>query len=102
MARKIELLYWSGCPSHPEALELIRSVADAQGVATEIELRSVESDEEAVRLSFPGSPTIRIDGVDIDPLGASARPALTCRIYTLPDGRFSPVPSRTQLEEALR
>lgn len=102
MVKKIELLYWSGCPSHPEALELLRSVANERGVTAEIALRSVESDDEAVLLAFPGSPTIRIDGVDIDPLGASARPALTCRIYTLPDGRFSPVPSRTQLEEALR
>ena len=53
-------------------------------------------------LRFPGSPTIRVDGRDVDPAGAGARPALTCRIYHLPDGRVSPVPSREQLEAALR
>jgi hypothetical protein len=62
----------------------------------------VTSDEEAVRLDFPGSPTIRIDGRDIDPKGARSRPALNCRIYWTPDGRVSPIPSREQLEEALR
>ncbi|HYX87908.1 MAG TPA: hypothetical protein VE753_00930, partial [Gaiellaceae bacterium] len=67
-----------------------------------VELREVTSDEEAARLSFPGSPTVRIDGRDVDPEGASAPPSLTCRIYQLPGGRVSPVPSREQLEEALK
>ena len=55
----------------------------------------------ARRCRFPGSPTIRIDGRDVDPAGAASRPALNCRIYYLPDGRVSPIPSREQLEEAL-
>jgi hypothetical protein len=98
---RIELLYWEGCPSHPEALELLRAVLAEHGVDTAVELRHVESEEEAQALHFPGSPTIRIDGRDVDAEGAAARPALTCRIYHLPDGRVSPIPSREQLEEAL-
>jgi len=61
----------------------------------------VLTQDEAEELAFPGSPTIRVDGRDVDPAGAASRPALTCRIYHLPDGRVSPVPSREQLEEAL-
>jgi hypothetical protein len=68
----------------------------------EIVMTEVVSDEDAVRLHFPGSPTIRVDGHDVDPSGADARPSLTCRIYLLPDRRVSPVPSRDQLEAALR
>jgi hypothetical protein len=98
---KVELLYWEECPSHEEALELLRSVLDERGIDVEIEVRHVESDSEAAELRFPGSPTIRIDGRDVDPAGADARPSLTCRIYRLEDGRVSPVPSRSQLEEAL-
>jgi hypothetical protein len=98
---RIELLYWDGCPSHPEALEALRAVLDERGIRDEIQLRHVETDEEAAELGFPGSPTIRIDGRDVDPAGASAPPSLSCRIYYLPDGRVSPVPSREQLEEAL-
>ena len=102
MAEKIELYWWEGCPSHPEALALLRSVLAERGIDVEVELHEVRSDGEAVELEFPGSPTIRVDGRDIDPRGAKSRPALNCRIYHLPDGRVSPVPSREQLEEALR
>jgi hypothetical protein len=97
---KVELLFWKGCPSHPEALALLEEVLDARGVEAEVELREVFTREEAVELGFPGSPTIRVDGRDVDPEGAEAPPELTCRVYRHADGRFSPVPSRQQLEEA--
>jgi hypothetical protein len=99
---KVDVYWWEGCPSHPEAVALLRRVLSERGLAAEVELHEVRSDEEAVRLRFPGSPTIRIDGRDIDPAGERARPSLNCRIYRLPDGRISPIPSREQLEEALR
>lgn len=97
----IELLYWQGCPSHPEAKALLEQVLAELGRDDEIVLTEVTSDAEAERLRFPGSPTIRVDGRDIDAMGANGRPSLTCRIYHLPDGRVSPVPSREQLEVAL-
>lgn len=62
----------------------------------------VVTEQDAERLNFPGSPTIRVDGRDIDPEGAAQmETALTCRIYRLEDGRFSPVPSREQIRQAL-
>jgi hypothetical protein len=99
---RVELLWWHGCPSTPEALELLEEVLAERGLEVGVELREVTTDDEARELAFPGSPTIRVEGRDVDPAGATARPALTCRIYLLPDGRVSPVPSREQLEEALR
>jgi hypothetical protein len=98
----IELYFWEGCPSYPEALALLQEVLDERGISEPVQLREVFTREEAVQLRFPGSPTIRIDGRDVDPEGANAPPALNCRIYRLPDGRVSPVPSRQQLEEAVR
>ena len=98
---RIELYYWEGCPSHPEALALLEAVLEERGVDTPVEVHEVSSQEEAEALRFPGSPTIRFDGRDVDPDGAEAPAALTCRIYHLPDGRVSPVPSRLQLEQAL-
>jgi hypothetical protein len=98
---KIEFLFWAGCPSHPEAMELLRQVLDERGIDDAIEVREVFTHEEAVASRFPGSPTIRVDGRDVDPIGAESPPALACRVYRLPDGRPSPVPSRQQLEEAL-
>jgi hypothetical protein len=97
----IDFLYWRGCPSHPEARELLDEVLTARKIEADVVEREVFSEEEAQELAFPGSPTIRVDGRDVDQEGASGRPALTCRIYHLPDGRSSPIPSREQLEEAL-
>ena len=96
---KVELLYWDGCPSYPEARALLEDVVRERAP---IEVREVASQEEAESLGFPGSPTIRVDGRDVDAHGATGRPSLSCRIYHLPDGRVSPVPSRESLEAALR
>ena len=80
---------------------MLEQVLERHGLDETIEMHEVRSDEEANALRFPGSPTIRIDGRDVDPVGANARPALTCRIYSLPEGRVSPVPTFEQLEAAL-
>ncbi len=98
---RIEFLFWAGCPSHPEARELLDAVLAEQDVTADIEVREIFTQDDAVELAFPGSPTIRVDGRDVDPDGAALPPSLTCRVYRLPDGRPSPVPSRQQLEEAL-
>lgn len=97
----VEFLFWEGCPSHPEAKALLQEVLQERGIEVPIEVREVRTLAEAVELAFPGSPTIRIDGRDVDPAGAASPPALNCRVYRLSDGRVSPVPSRQQLEEAL-
>jgi hypothetical protein len=99
---RIEFLYWDGCPSSAEAKELLEEVLAQRGIDARVEMREVRTQDDAEALAFPGSPTIRIDGRDVDPAGSKARPALNCRIYYLPDGRVSPVPTRDQLEAALR
>jgi len=98
---RIEFLFWEGCPSHPEGRELLLAVLAERGVDAPVEWLEVRTHEDAVAHAFPGSPTIRVDGRDVDPAGAKAPPSLSCRIYRLPDGRVSPVPTRRQLEEAL-
>ena len=98
---RVELLYWEGCPSYPEARTLLEEVLATAGVDTQIEMLEVKTQEEAEELRFPGSPTIRIDGRDVDAAGAAARPALTRRIYLLPGGRVPPIPAREHPEAAL-
>lgn len=66
-----------------------------------VELREVASDEDAAGEGFVGSPTIRIDGEDIVS-GAGEPVGLTCRVYRLRDGRFSPVPDPDDVRDALR
>lgn len=80
---------------------MLEDVLTRHGIEARIEMREVRTDDEAEALRFPGSPTIRVDGRDVDQAGAGGRPALNCRIYQLPNGRVSPVPTREQLEAAL-
>ena len=89
----IELLWWAGCPSHPA----VREQLSALGVAfSEVE---VVDEADAERLAFVGSPTIRVDGVDL--FESDAPPSLNCRIYRLADGRFSPTPEPDELRARL-
>jgi hypothetical protein len=98
---KVELLWWEGCPSYPETLADLERVLAAEGMPGEVQTVEIESDEQARRERFPGSPTIRIDGADIFP--AESEPfSLTCRVYRLRDGRPSPTPDPDDLRDAIR
>jgi hypothetical protein len=100
---KVELLWWEGCPSYPKALEELRTVLRDEGLdPAAVEVREVTSDEQAVRERFFGSPTIRIDGRDVQPPDEGDPIGLTCRLYRLRDGRASPTPDPADVREALR
>ncbi|MDR7556127.1 MAG: hypothetical protein QN157_11040 [Armatimonadota bacterium] len=99
---KVEFLYWEECPSHEEALARLRQALREEGVDVPIEVVRVETPEDAVRLAFPGSPTIRLDGEDVQPESAQARGVLTCRTYRTEAGRLSPLPTVVMLRAALR
>jgi hypothetical protein len=99
---KVELLWWEGCPSHPEALEDLERVLSEEGVDAAVDLVEVESDDQARRERFPGSPTIRLDGVDAIPPADTEPFSLTCRVYRLRDGRISPTPDPEDLRDAVR
>jgi hypothetical protein len=101
-AVKVELLWWDGCPSYPETLDDLKRVLTEEGVQAEVELVEVESDEQALAERFPGSPTIRLDGVDALPAAEAEPFSLTCRVYRLRDGRISATPDPEDLREAVR
>jgi hypothetical protein len=99
---RVELLWWDGCPSHPEALEDLRAVMAEEGLDPEaVELVEIVSDEQAESERFFGSPTIRIDGKDAVPPGDGDPVGLSCRVYRLRDGRPSPTPDIDDLREAV-
>jgi hypothetical protein len=99
---KVELLWWEGCPSHPEALEDLRRVLREEGVDSDVELVEVESDEQARSERFPGSPTVRLDGEDAIARSDVEPFSLTCRVYKLRDGRISATPDPEDLRDAVR
>lgn len=99
---RIELLWWRGCPSTDRALgELREEMSDLGLDPSAVVLEEVGTDSDARRRAFVGSPTIRVDGVDVqepaqEPVG------LTCRVYRLRDGRISALPDREDVRAALR
>jgi hypothetical protein len=80
---------------------LIEDVVRAVGAPVEIESHVVKTQEDASRLHFLGSPTIRVDGVDIDPVARSSTDyGLKCRVYRI-GNRFLGVPPRELLDRAI-
>ena len=102
MQVKVDFFYYEDCPSHEGALDRLRQVLSEEGVEAEIEITKVETIEQAQGLRFVGSPTILINGGDIDPPPEDAYYALACRSYRLEDGRISPLPSLDMIRHALR
>lgn len=98
---RVELLWWEGCPSTDEALAMLRGEMAAVGLDPEaIDMREVSTEADAEREEFIGSPTIRVDGRDIQPVPDEPI-GLSCRVYRLPDGRISPLPERAEVRQTL-
>ena len=89
MSMEITLLYFDSCPNWRVADELLDRLAHEHQDVT-VHRRIVDTQEEAERVRFVGSPTILIDGVD--PWAPEGAPVgLSCRMFTTPDGlRGSP------------
>jgi hypothetical protein len=99
----VELLYWDGCPSHPQALaELREALAELGRRDVGVALTEIMSEAQAADRGFVGSPTVRIEGVDIQPPVDGEPAGLTCRVYRRRDGRYSPTPDPDDLRDALR
>jgi hypothetical protein len=79
---RVEVFYMADCPSHPEAVKLIRDILAAEDITAEIHEVLVRDELMANKLRFLGSPTIRINGRDVaGELQRSENFALTCRLY---------------------
>jgi hypothetical protein len=79
---RIEVLYLAGCPHHKPVLKRLRELLSAARLPTVVRLVRVDSEADARDRRFLGSPTVRVDGADIEP-GANERTdyGLKCRLY---------------------
>jgi alkanesulfonate monooxygenase SsuD/methylene tetrahydromethanopterin reductase-like flavin-dependent oxidoreductase (luciferase family) len=101
--RRVELLWWRECPSWERALAMLREAMEAAGRDPDsIEVREVDTEASAEREHFVGSPTIRVDGRDVQPPADGDPTGLACRVYRRRDGRTSPLPDPEDLRDALR
>lgn len=97
----VEVLYFEGCPNHEGALALVERVARDEGIDTVISMVEVADVEAAKQVRFLGSPTVRIEGNDVEP-GAEERSEFVhaCRVYRTEHG-FAGQPAEDWLRAAL-
>ena len=96
---KIEFLFFNGCPGFNPALSLLEQILLEYGIAVTIEKIQVTSPELAIQHRFLGSPSIRINGVDIEGNEEPSEYGLKCRIY---QDTGSGIPSEAILRKALQ
>lgn len=64
---QIRVLYAEGCANTPPTLELLRKVAQDLRIPINVEMVSIGTQEQARELRCLGSPTVQIEGLDIEP-----------------------------------
>jgi len=97
---KVEILSLEGCPNAEPAERAVMDALEALGIHAEVRRTVVRTEDEAARLDFHGSPTVRVDGRDVDPPPAGVTTSLTCRIYR-EDGHLRGTPSEGKIRQAL-
>jgi hypothetical protein len=78
----IEVLHTADCPNYPEALAMVERIRTTLGIDAELRTTLIADQAAAERARFPGSPTVRVDGRDVEP--GSEPPVeitLACRLY---------------------
>jgi hypothetical protein len=97
----IEVLYVQDCPHYPETLALVERVRAELGVEAQLRTTLIDDQTVADQARFPGSPTVRIDGHDVEP-GSEPTTEYTvgCRLYRL-EHRFAGQPEERWIREAL-
>lgn len=99
---QVEFLWWRECPSWERALADLRAAMQERGLDPEgLALIEIDGEEAAAREGFVGSPTIRVNGADVQPAAADEPVGLNCRVYRRRDGRVSPLPDPLDVRAAL-
>jgi hypothetical protein len=98
---KVELLYFEGCPGYEKTVSILKKVLSEEGLEAEVETTRVETNDEAHRLKFPGSPTVRVDGRDLFEVKEREVCSLGCRLYATPEG-LKDHPAEEMLRAAIK
>ena len=99
----VEVLYFKGCPNHEPAVEQVRKALRSEGLPILVDEVEITDPAMAQRVGFLGSPSIRIDGIDVEP---GAREIKTfgfgCRVCSDDEGRRSGLPAVGLIQQAVR
>ncbi len=91
MLTKIEFLYFEGCPSYKSALDHLKEIIDEEKIDSNLKIIIVESPEEAQKVGFQGSPSIRVNGIDLEDKNDGF--SFNCRLYNV-NGELTGTPSK--------
>jgi len=97
----VEILYFEGCPNHDPVMDMVRRVLDREKIEAEVRSIEVPDEKTAETVRFLGSPSVRVNGVDIEPGREDDSPFFGCRTYTA-GGKTVGVPPEKWLVDALR
>ena len=99
---RAELLLTPDCPHADEADELLRAALAAEDAQAEVSRTLITNLDEAASFGFHGSPTIRIDGHDVQPPTENEPIGVACRLYRQDDGTVGGLPPIELLRAAIR
>jgi len=94
----IDLLYFDGCPSYRQTWNDILDVLVGENIDASVRLIAVEDIDRAQELRFAGSPTVKVNGHDLEDYQGNG--VMACRVYKENDGKGWP--SKTLLRERVR
>jgi len=95
----IEFLYFDSCPGHKQTLINLKAALRETGIRADLRLINVTSPEQAEKVGFQGSPSIRINGKDL--VGQDVGSSYGCRIYQI-NGKITPTPTKDFIRERLK
>ncbi len=97
----IRIMTFEGCPNCSATRKLVQETVRELNLDADIEAVQVRDENEAQRYGFLGSPTIQVDGQDIETSRRMEKATFSCRVYRTPEG-FTGVPPKNLLVDALR
>ncbi|HWO01272.1 MAG TPA: hypothetical protein VNS63_18575 [Blastocatellia bacterium] len=95
---RVEFLYFNSCPGYKQALANLKGALQESKISADLVLINVASEEQAAKVGFQGSPSIRVNGKDLD--GRNEGHSYGCRIYQI-GGRITATPTREFIREKL-
>jgi hypothetical protein len=97
----VEVLYVEHCPCVSAALSLVQRICSELGTDVEIRTILITDQASAERARFPGSPTVRVAGRDVEPrVELAVEYTLECRLYRH-EHRLAGYPQERWVRDAL-
>ncbi len=98
---KAELFYFDGCTAYQTALKHLKEVIREKNLDAGVKMIKIEGDQQALASRFLGSPSIRINGLDVEPGAEKIKDfSMRCRLY-LEDDEMSEWPSKKMIRSAI-